>query len=132
MDAFTNTFGGVAALCLGIIIVSVFFTLLSYANKAINGNKVVKLKGFIKDAALVTVHLVGGKALEQMKFVGFTDSPSAKGNIPYQLRSMVVLENPKGLRIFIRADSIKMIEELDAATSINESRLSPSSGTEIN
>jgi hypothetical protein len=112
-DAFVNAFAVVAALCFGIIIVSLFFMLLNYVNKAISGRKVVKLKGFIKDAALVNIHLIGGKTLEQMKFVGFTDGPSPKGNIPFQLRNRVVLENAKGLRILLKADSIKMIEEVE-------------------
>ena len=101
MERFVDTFGVVVA-----------FTLLGYLNNLIGGGKVIKLRGFLKDAALVNVHLVGGNTLERMRFVGFTDSPAAKGNVPFQLRNMVVLENEHGLRTLIKADTIKMIEEI--------------------
>jgi hypothetical protein len=118
MDAFTNAFGVVAALCLGVMIMSVFFTLLGYVSKAVSGYKVVKLKGLLKDGDLVNIHLVGGKTLEHMKFIGFTDGPAVKGNIPFQMRNMVVLESTKGLRLFLRADSVKMIEEIGEDASV--------------
>ena len=51
-----------------------------------------------------------------MRLVGFTDQNSVKGNIPHQLANMVVLETEKGARILIRADSVKMIEEVEDAT----------------
>ncbi len=115
MDTFLNTFGVVVAFCLGIIILAIFFTLLGYLNRAIGGGKIIKLRGFLKEAAWVNVHLIGGNTLERRKFVGFTDSPPAKGNIPFQLRNMVVLEDEKGLRTLIKSDAIKMIEEVEDA-----------------
>jgi hypothetical protein len=110
MDVFMSTFGGVAALCLGVIILAVFFSLLNRLTGG--GNKIIKFHGLLKEAAWVNVHLVGGNILERMKFVGFTDPPSAKGNIPFHLRNMVVLENDHGLRTLIKAEAIKMIEEI--------------------
>src|ERR1700733_880013 len=105
MDVFLSTFGGVAALCLGVIILAIFFSLLGYLNRLAGGNKLIKFRGLLKDAAWVNVHLVGGNTLARMKFVGFTDPPSAKGNIPFQLRNMVVLENDHGLRTLIKAEA---------------------------
>ena len=113
MDVFFSTFGGVAALCLGVIILAVFFSLLNLVTRLAGGNKIIKFRGLLKEAAWVNVHLVGGNTLERMKFVGFTDPPSAKGNIPFQLRNMVVLENEHGLRTLIKAEAIKMIEEIE-------------------
>ncbi len=113
MDTFTNTFGGVAALCLGVIILAVFFSLLNLVNRLAGGNKLIKFRGLLKEAAWVNVHLIGGNTLTRMKFVGFTDPPSAKGNVPFQLRNMVVLENEHGLRTLIKAETIRMIEEIE-------------------
>jgi hypothetical protein len=62
----------------------------------------------------VNVHLAGGRILEKMKFVGFTNDRLAKGgHLPYHLAHMVVLENEAGKQILIRANAIKMIEEVD-------------------
>jgi hypothetical protein len=52
--------------------------------------------------------------LENFQFVGFTEQNSAKGVIPYQLASMAVFESETGSRAMVRADSIRMIEEMDA------------------
>ena len=75
---------------------------------------IIKMKGFLKDASWINVHLAGGKLLERVKFVGFTDHSSAKGrHIPYQLSNMVVLETAAGKRILVRSDAVKMIEEIE-------------------
>ena len=113
MDTFYQVFGFVAALCAGIIILAVFFTGLSYFKRATRGFDVVKLKGFIKDGKLINVLLSGGKSVLGVRFVGFTDQSTGKGGIPYQLSGMVVLETTKGARILIRADSVRMIEEVE-------------------
>lgn len=117
MDTFYQVFGFVAALCLGIIILSVFFTAVGYFKRSTRGFDVVKLKGFIKDGKLTNVYLSGGKSVLGVRFVGFTDQNAGKGGVPYQLSSMVVLETTKGARVLIRADSVRMIEEVeDVAT----------------
>ena len=113
MDTFYQVFGFVAAVCSGVIILVAFFTGLSYLKRTTRGFDVVKLKGFIKDGKLINVHLSGGKSLLGVRFIGFTDPSTGKGGIPYQLSSMVVLETTKGARVFIRADSVRMIEEVE-------------------
>jgi hypothetical protein len=113
MDLFYQTFGVIAAFCVGIIILTVFFLAVGYFKRATRGFDVVKLKGFIKDGKLVNVYLSGGKSVLGVKFVGFTDQNAGKGGIPYQLSSMVVLETAKGARVLIRADAVRMIEELE-------------------
>ena len=94
---------------------SLFFTALSYFKRKTRGFDVVKLKGFIKDGKLINVHLSGGKSLQGVRFVGFTDQNIGKGGIPYQFSSMVVLETKAGARILLRPDSIRMIEEIEGA-----------------
>ena len=125
MESFYQVFGVVAALCAGIIILGVFFTGLGYLKRRTRGFDVVKLKGFIKDGRLVNVHLAGGKSVLGVRFVGFTDQTAGKGGVPYQLSSMVVLETRKGGRVLIRADSVRMIEEVEE---VAEPDASPNGG----
>jgi len=75
----------------------------------------VKMKGFIKDGRLINVHLSSGKTLLGVRFIGFTDQSAGKGGVPYQLASMVVLEAAKGARVYVRADSVRMFEEVEDA-----------------
>jgi len=116
MDTFYQVFGFVAAICIGIIVLTAFFTAVGYFKSKTRGFDILKLKGFIKDGKLINVHLSGGKSLLGVRFVGFTDQSVGKGGVPYQLSSMVILETTKGSRIFIRADSVKMIEEVEDVT----------------
>ena len=113
MDTFYQTFGWVAALCSGIIILAVFFTALSYFRRVVSGPGVIAVKGFIRDGKWVCVQLTGGRALERVRFVGFAGQAAAKGGgIPYQLQGMAVFETAQGSRILVRADSIRLIEEV--------------------
>jgi hypothetical protein len=113
MDTFYQIFGFVAALCAGIIILAVFFTALSYFKRVVRGPGVVTVSGFIRDGKLVCVQLTGGRALQRVRFIGFSEQSSAKGGaIPYQLSSMAVFETEQGARILVRAESIRMIEEV--------------------
>ena len=113
MDTFYQVFGFVAALCAGVIILTVFFTVVSHFRRATRGFDVVKLKGFIKDGKLVNVYLSGGKSVLGVRFVGFTDQSAGKSGVPYQFSSMVVLETGKGARVLVRSDSVRMIEEVE-------------------
>jgi hypothetical protein len=114
MEMFYTTFGFVGAVVLGIVVLTVFFKLVGLAQTKMGAPALIKVKGFLKDAAWINVHLAGGKVLERVRFVGFTDSSSAKGGrIPYQLSNMVVLETSAAKRILIRSDAVKMIEEIE-------------------
>ena len=115
MELFNQTFGFVAAICAGIIILTVFFTAIGYFKRATRGFDVVKIKGFIKDGKLVNVYLSGGKSVLGVRFIGFTDQTAGKGGVPYQLSSMVVLETTKGAQVLIRSDAVRMIEEVEAS-----------------
>jgi len=118
MDTFINTFGVIGAFCLGIIILAIFFTGLGYIKNGFGGPKIIKMRNFVGNDVLVNVHLTGGKTLERMKWVGFTDGGSVKGHIPFQLTNMVVLENEQGLKTLLRSDSIKLIEEIGVTKGI--------------
>lgn len=115
MELFYQTFGIIAAFCAGIIILTLFFTGIGYFKRSTRGFEVVKLKGFIKDGKLINVYLNGGRSVLGVRFVGFTDGVAGKGGVPYQLSSMVVLETAKGARVLVRADAVRMIEEIEGA-----------------
>jgi hypothetical protein len=114
MDIFLNTFGFVGAILLGIIILTLFIKLLNFTSSKMGDPALIKMNKFFNNANRIKVHLAGGKVLENFKFIGFTHPSSMKGgHIPYHLANMVVLENSAAKRILIRADAIKMIEEVD-------------------
>jgi hypothetical protein len=117
MDIFKETFypvlGIIVAVCVGIIILTLFFTTINYFRRATLGFDVVKMKGFIKDGKLINIYLNGGKSVLGVRFVGFTDRLAGKGGIPFQFSGMVVLETIKGARILVRAESVRMIEEVE-------------------
>jgi len=117
MDTFYKAFGIITAFCAGIIILAVFFTALSYLKRIVQGPGVNTVSGFIREGKRVCVHLTGGRALQRVRFIGFSEPGSVKGGaIPYHLSSMVVFETEQEARILVRADSIRMIEEVaDAA-----------------
>jgi hypothetical protein len=121
MELFKQTFGFVAAICGGIIILTLFFMLVSFFKGKIRGFDVVKMNGFIKDGKLVNVHLSSGKIVTEVRFIGFTSQTTGKGGIPYQLASMVVLETTKGARVLIRADTVRMFEETDNCPALSDS-----------
>lgn len=113
IDIFYQVFGFVAAICIGIIALTTFFTTVGYFKSRTCGFDIVKLKRFIKDGRVVNVHLNNGKVFPGVRFVGFTDQNSAKGGIPYSLSQMVVCETAKGARIFFRAEAVRVIEEAE-------------------
>src|SRR5260221_3634595 len=113
MDTFYQVFGFVAAICIGIIVLTAFFTAVGYFKRKTRGFDILKLKGFITDGKLINVYLSGGKSVLGVRFIGFTDQSAGKGGVPYQLSSMVILETTKSSRVFICAESVRMIEEAD-------------------
>ena len=113
MDTFYQVFGFVAAIGIGIIGLSAFFTAVGYFKSRTRGFDIVKMKGFIKGGRFVNVHLSSGMVYRGVRFVGFSDQTTAKGAVPYQLSQMVVCETAKGARIFFRPDAVRIIEEVE-------------------
>jgi hypothetical protein len=116
METFFQVFGFVAAVSLGIIILTVLFTTVGYFKRVTRGFDIVKMKGFIKNGCIINVHLSSGKILAGVRFIGFTDQATGRGGVPYQLASVVVLETAKKARIYVRADSVRMFEEIEDAS----------------
>jgi hypothetical protein len=115
MEAFTLWISGIGAICIGIMVLAIFFKLLNAIQRRFSKTAIIKLKGIFTNSELLNVHLNGAKTVSHVRFVGFTDSNSMKG-IPYQLNNMVVFETTDGKRVLLRAETIRMIEEIDAGS----------------
>jgi hypothetical protein len=118
MDTFLNWFGPIVALCIGVMMLAVFFTALAWVKDRLSPSRSIKIKGFLNKTDRVTLHLSRGETLENVRFVGFTDPSSFKGGIPYQLSNMVILESHSGERILLRADSIRSIRQLNGEPAV--------------
>jgi hypothetical protein len=116
MDVFLSWLGPVLALCIGVMILAVFFKLLGALSDRLSPTRNIKIKGFLKQADFVTLHMNRGESLENVRFIGFADATSFKG-MPYQLANMVIVESRSGERILLRADSIRSIRQVSAEPS---------------
>jgi small nuclear ribonucleoprotein (snRNP)-like protein len=113
METFIDWISVIGAICIGVMALTVFFTLLNAIQRHFSKTAIIKLKGVFKTSEWLNVHLNGAKTIERVKFVGYTDPNSMKG-VPYHLNNMVVFETADGKRVLLRADTIRMIEELHA------------------
>lgn len=107
-----STFGvGILCLALGIMALALFFTALSWLGSRVRGAKPESLavRGVLKKGTWATVHMTGAETFEQVRLLGFTDSQSVKGHIPWDLNGMVILEDREGKRLLVRAKAIRMI-----------------------
>jgi ABC-type lipoprotein release transport system permease subunit len=113
METFIVWISVIGAICIGVMALTVFFTLLNAIQRRLSKTAIINVKGIFKTSEWLNVHLNGSKTVERVKFIGFTDPNSMKG-VPYQLNNMVVFETAAGKRVLLRADTIRMIEELHA------------------
>jgi len=116
METFIIWISVIGAICIGVMALAVFFSILNGIQRRFSKTSFIKLKGVFNQSELLSVHINGGKTISHVKFVGFTDPNSMKG-VPYQLNNMAVFEHPDGKRVLLRADTIRMIEELHADAS---------------
>jgi hypothetical protein len=91
---------------------TLFFTVLGFLKRTIGGTSVLPGAGFVRSGKLVRVHLRDGHVTPKIRFIGFGDSNTKNAAIPHQLSSMMVFETEAGARLMIRADSIKIVEEI--------------------
>ena len=105
-----STFG-VAILCLalGIISLTIFFTLLNWISGRGAKPEAIAVRGVLKKDTWATVHMSGTETFERVRFVGFTNTESFKTHLPFDLNGMVILEDEEGRRFLIRAKAIRMI-----------------------
>lgn len=112
MNMFLEWFGPILALCIGVMILAVFFNVLAAVKGTISPARKIKIKGFLKDRDRVTLELKRGDALEDVRFIGFLDHTSVKGGLPHQLANMLIVETRSGERILLRAEDVRSIRQL--------------------
>ena len=112
MNTFYEVLGFVAAMCLGVMVLTLFFTGLGFLKSKTRRFAVIKAKDFVRDGRLVNVHLSSGIVYRRVRFIGFTDQDAAKNGIPFQLAQMVVCETEEGARVLFRPDALRIIEEV--------------------
>jgi hypothetical protein len=128
MDAFSQTLGAVIGLCIGVIVLTLFFKGLHYLGTLWPGNsgKILVAQDFIKKDSLVTIKITGGETFERVKFVGFTKSQiHGKDAIPFPYARTAVFENEAGERLFIPSTTIQFIKEIPAPTRSESAKLNP-------
>jgi hypothetical protein len=113
MHTFYEVLGFVAAICIGVVVLTLFFTAFNALKKRSRGFEVVKAKGFISDGRLVNVHLSNGTVYRGLRFVGFADANAARDGVPFQFANMVVCETTNGARVLFRPEAVRILEEVD-------------------
>jgi hypothetical protein len=109
VDTFVVVGGAVLAVVGGIITLTFFYrSLWWFSGDSKPGINVIGFDGVLKNDAIVTVHFVCGEKFERVRLVGFTNTDSTTV-FPYQLRSLVILEDEQKQRYFVRAKFIRMI-----------------------
>lgn len=116
MEIFIMWMGPIGAICIGIIVLTVFFKIIGYLGDRVSPVKHIKIKKLLSQSELVTAHLTSGDAIPNLKFIGFTDTASVKG-VPYELTNLVTFEKLDGTTVLVRANRIKMIEGQKQKTS---------------
>ena len=112
MHPFEQTISIVAPFVLAIMALAIFFQLLGWITRGFTAKSSrIAIKGILDQKTPATVHLMNGTSFENVRLIGFTtESGSVKEHFPFELRGMVILEDPGGRRILIQAKQIRMIE----------------------
>lgn len=111
MDLFLDTVSVVGPIVGGIAALALFFHLLGWATRR-SGSAVTRF--VIKDVwhgqTAATVHLTGGRSLEDVRILGFVSPSSGKDELPFEFGRLVVLQHADGRRTLLRAKLIQKIE----------------------
>jgi|SRR3569623_2091769 len=101
--------GGVAAaIVAAIVVLTVFYRGLVWLTGRTKP-ETLAVRGVLKKDTLATVHVAGHEPFERVRFIGFTHSQAMKTHLPFELNGMVILEDLKKTRYFVRSKDIKMI-----------------------
>lgn len=113
METFQHTIGFVGAVCAGIVFLALFFAAYSRIAKMLRADRLRNVSGFIRDGALVTIHVSSGKPIERVRFIGLGADSAKSGEIPFELSRMLVFERSDGMRVLVRASTVRFIEEVE-------------------
>jgi len=113
MEGFEQWFGAVVAICLGIMILAVFFWTAGRIRSWLMPGTFVKLNidGLIKNAKPTTVILTRGETLENVRIAGIANREKLAQKLPYPLSQMVVLQAEDGSHILINPKAIRLIRQ---------------------
>lgn len=112
MDVFHTAGSIVSAIVGGIIVLGIFFAILERIGRIGSPDTiVVPNSAFLIEGSRVNLLLRRGEQLFDLRFVGFTASPS-DGKMPYELTKLAAFDTDRGTRVFIRAERIVSIEQI--------------------
>jgi len=109
IEMFSTLGVGVLCVVLGVMVLAIFFTVLSRINSGGAKPETMSIRGVLKKNTWATVHMAGSETFDRVRFVGFTNTESIKTHLPYELNGMVILEDEDGRRFMVRAKAIRMI-----------------------
>jgi hypothetical protein len=106
---FISIFGALAiSIVVSIMALSLFFKGLSWLARKNAEALPIAMRGVLGKNTFAAVHMVGGQSFDRVRLIGFTTS-DMKTRVPYELNGMLILEDEKQQRYFVRAKHIKMI-----------------------
>lgn len=117
MESFYNTLGVIVAICIGVMILALFFTILSAIKSRFSKPSIIKVEGFLNKSKKVNLHLNRGHVLKDVKFIGMVDQEQVKNNLPYHFIGMIIIEDSGGKRSMIKSETVRMIEEVEPVVS---------------
>jgi hypothetical protein len=111
MHPFEQTVSVVGPIVGAIVVLTLFFRLLGWiSHRSASGTTRFVVKGVFDGNTATTVHLSSGNAIENVRILGFTNPPSAKAPLPFELSRMVILQHADGRRALVQAKMIRKIE----------------------
>ena len=108
IETFSTVGVGVLCIAIGIIVLAIFFSLLSRLSQPGAKPETVAVRGILKKNTWAKVH-TGSETFERVRFIGFTNSESFKNHFPHELNGMVILQDEENRQFLIRAKAIRMI-----------------------
>lgn len=112
METFQQTFGFVAAISIGVVIITAIVYIVRWLERLWRKDDF----RVFEDAALpkgrVTIHIRTGAPIEGVTLAGFTRSSCGSGAVPYELSRMLAAKREDGRLLLLPASIVRMIEEL--------------------
>jgi hypothetical protein len=104
-----STFGvGTLCIVLGVMVLSIFFTALSWLTSRGAKPETMAVHGVLKDT-WATVRMLDGETFDRVRFLGITNTEGIKPDFTQHLNGMVILEDPQGKQYLVRAKAIRTI-----------------------
>jgi hypothetical protein len=111
MHPFEQTISVVGPIVGAVIVLTLFFRSLSWFDRRSSGEgSPHRFRGVVGKETRVIVHLNNGNTFEDVLLVGFISGESVKVAIPFEWRSLVILEQIDGRRFLVPAKQLRMIE----------------------